>query len=194
MNHSRNIPISAFILIGGKSERFGSEKWRANINGKSVLDRIWDGCMYFEERIVIGKEKPKDFKKPFIFDQLEIQAPINGLYTAIQHAEDDWIQLVSCDLPLIDTDVFQILWNTKTQESDAVIPLTNNRHQVTCALYHKRILNYLESAIDKNDLSLLSLIKNLKITKVNFNSDKRFWNMNTKRNLVEISNYLANKL
>ena len=160
MIHSRNIPISAFILIGGKSERFGSEKWRANINGKSVLDRIWDGCMYFEERIVIGKEKPKDFKKPFIFDQLEIQAPINGLYTAIQHAEDDWIQLVSCDLPLIDTDVFQILWNTKTQESDAVIPLTNNRHQVTCALYHKRILNYLESAIYENDFSLLSLIKN----------------------------------
>ena len=194
MNHSKNIPISAFILIGGKSERFGSEKWRANINGKSVLDRIWDGCMYFEERIVIGKEKPKDFKKPFIFDQLEIQAPINGLYTAIQHAEDDWIQLVSCDLPLIDTDVFQILWNTKTQESDAVIPLTNNRHQVTCALYHKRILNYLESAIYENDFSLLSLIKNLKITKVNFNSYKQFSNMNTKRNLVEISNYLANKL
>jgi molybdopterin-guanine dinucleotide biosynthesis protein A len=194
MNHSRNIPISAFILIGGKSERFGSEKWRANINGKSVLDRIWDGCMYFEERIVIGKEKPKGFKKPFICDQLEIQAPINGLYTAIQHAEDDWIQLVSCDLPLIDADVFQILWNTKTQESDAVIPLTNNRHQVTCALYHKRILNYLESAIYENDFSLLSLIKNLKITKVNFNSDKRFWNMNTKKNLGEISNYLANKL
>ena len=194
MNHSKNIPISAFILIGGKSERFGSEKWRANINGKSVLDRIWDGCMYFEERIVIGKEKPKDFKKPFICDQLEIQAPINGLYTAIQHAEDDWIQLVSCDLPLIDADVFQILWNTKTQESDAVIPLTNNRHQVTCALYHKRILNYLESAIYENDFSLLSLIKNLKITKVNFNSDKRFWNMNTKKNLGEISNYLANKL
>ena len=194
MNHSKNIPISAFILIGGKSERFGSEKWRANINGKSVLDRIWDGCMYFEERIVIGKEKPKDFKKPFICDQLEIQAPINGLYTAIQHAKDDWIQLVSCDLPLIDADVFQILWNTKTQESDAVIPLTNNRHQVTCALYHRRILNYLESAIYENDFSLLSLIKNLKITKVNFNSDKRFWNMNTKKNLGEISNYLANKL
>ena len=194
MNHSRKIPISAFILIGGKSERFGSEKWRANINSKSVLDRIWDACMHFEERIVIGKEKPKNFIKPFICDQLEIQAPINGLYTAMQHTEHDWIQLVSCDLPLIEADVFQILWNTKTQESDAVIPLTNNQHQVTCALYHRRILNYLKSAIDKNDFSLLSLIKNLKITKINFNSDKRFWNMNTKKNLVEISNYLANKL
>ena len=194
MNQSRKIPISAFILIGGKSERFGSEKWRAIINGKSVLDRIWDACMHFEERIVIGKEKPKDFKKPFIYDQLEIQAPINGLYTAIQHTEHDWIQLVSCDLPLIEADVFQMLWNSNAQESDIVIPFSNNRYQVTCALYHKRTLNYLESAINENDFSLLSLIKNLKITKVNFNSDKRFWNMNTKKNLGEISNYLANKL
>jgi molybdopterin-guanine dinucleotide biosynthesis protein A len=194
MNHSRKIPISAFILIGGKSERFGSEKWRANINGKSVLDRIWDACMHFEERVVIGKEKPKNFKKPFICDQLEIQAPINGLYTAIQHSEHDWIQLVSCDIPLIEADVFQMLWNSNAQESDIVIPFSNNRYQVTCALYHKRTLNYLESAINKNNFSLLSLIKNLKITKVNFNSDKRFWNMNTKKNLGEISNYLANKL
>ena len=194
MNHSRKIPISAFILIGGKSERFGSEKWRAIINGKSVLDRIWDACMHFEERVVIGKEKPKNFKKPFICDQLEIQAPINGLYTAIQHTEHDWIQLVSCDLPLIEADVFQMLWNSNAQESDIVIPFSNNRYQVTCALYHKRTLNYLESAINENDFSLLSLIKNLKITKVNFNSDKRFWNMNTKKNLGEISNYLANKL
>ncbi len=194
MNHSRKIPISAFILIGGKSERFGSEKWRANINDKSVLDRIWDACMHFEERVVIGKEKPKNFKKPFICDQLEIQAPINGLYTAIQNSGHDWIQLVSCDLPLIEANVFQMLWNSNTQESDTVIPFSNNRYQVTCALYHKRILNYLESAIDNNDLSLLSLIKNLIITKVNFNSDKRFWNMNTKKNLGEISNYLASKL
>ena len=194
MNHSRKIPISAFILIGGKSERFGSEKWRANINGKSVLNRIWDACMHFEERVVIGKEKPKNFKKPFICDQLEIQAPINGLYTAIQHTEHDWIQLVSCDLPLIEADVFQMLWNRNTQESDTVIPFSNNRYQVTCALYHKRILSYLESSINENNYSLLSLIKNLKITKVNFNSDKRFWNMNTKKNLGEISNYLANKL
>jgi molybdopterin-guanine dinucleotide biosynthesis protein A len=194
MNHSRKIPISAFILIGGKSERFGSEKWRANINGKSVLDRIWDACMHFEERVVIGKEKPKNFKKPFICDQLEIQAPINGLYTAIQHTEHDWIQLVSCDIPLIEADVFQMLWNSNAQESDIVIPFSNNRYQVTCALYHKRTLNYLESAINKNNFSLLSLIKNLKITKVNFNSDKRFWNMNTKKNLVEITTYLANKL
>jgi len=194
MNHSRKIPISAFILIGGKSERFGSEKWRANINGKSVLDRIWDACMHFEERVVIGKEKPKNFKKPFICDQLEIQAPINGLYTAIQNSGHDWIQLVSCDLPLIEANVFQMLWNSNTQESDTVIPFSNNRYQVTCALYHKRILNYLESAIDKKDLSLLSLIKKLNITEVNFNSDKRFWNMNTKKNLGEISNYLASKL
>ncbi|MBT6782697.1 MAG: NTP transferase domain-containing protein, partial [Candidatus Marinimicrobia bacterium] len=51
------IKATAFILIGGKSERFGSPKWKATISGQSVLDRIWNSCDSFEKRYVIGKEK-----------------------------------------------------------------------------------------------------------------------------------------
>ena len=58
---------------------------------------------------MIGKKKPNKLVKPFIFDELEIQAPINGLYTALKHSKTDWILLLSCDLPLIDADVFQVL-------------------------------------------------------------------------------------
>ena len=62
-------PASAFILTGGKSERFGSPKWRSKIKGKTVLDRVWDACRNFEHRYVIGKEKPADIDKPFICDK-----------------------------------------------------------------------------------------------------------------------------
>ena len=103
------ISASAFILIGGKSDRFGSQKWQSIIAGKSVFDHIWDACSGFEHRFVIGKKKPNKLVKPFIFDELEIQAPINGLYTALKHSKTDWILLLSCDLPLIDADVFQVL-------------------------------------------------------------------------------------
>ena len=59
-------PASAFILIGGKSERFGSPKWRAKINGELVIDRLWKSSKNFEHRYVIGKKKPPDMDKPFI--------------------------------------------------------------------------------------------------------------------------------
>ena len=46
------IKATSFILIGGKSERFGSPKWKATISGQSVLDQIWNSCDSFEKRYV----------------------------------------------------------------------------------------------------------------------------------------------
>ena len=95
------ITAKAFILIGGENKRFGSPKWKAVIDGKTVLDRIWDSCTEFENRFVVGKEKPSDLNKSFIQDELKLNAPINGLYTALKNSKTDWNLLLSCDLPLI---------------------------------------------------------------------------------------------
>jgi len=82
MNKLSKIPATAFILIGGKSKRFGSLKWQTTLNGKTILERIWDACDGIGNRYVIGKKKPDSISYPFIKDELEINAPINGLYTA----------------------------------------------------------------------------------------------------------------
>ncbi|MEO2186651.1 MAG: NTP transferase domain-containing protein, partial [bacterium] len=97
----------AFILIGGQSKRVGSPKWEATINGRSILDRIWGACNGFENRYVIGKEKPDSISYPFIKDELDIQAPINGLYTALNYSNSDWNFIISCDLPLMTTEIIQ---------------------------------------------------------------------------------------
>ena len=107
--NKNTISATAFILIGGKSTRFGSPKWKAKINGKSVLDIVWDACNSFENRIIVGKEKLDGFEKPFIQDTLKINAPMNGLYTALNNAKTDWILLLSCDLPLIDFQIINLL-------------------------------------------------------------------------------------
>ena len=173
------IKANAFILIGGKSERFGSPKWQATINGRSILDRIWNSCDSFEKRYVIGKEKPDSISYPFIKDELDIQAPINGLYTAFNNAKTDWILLLSCDLPLIDSKVFKKLWELKNENCDALISIANEKMQVTCGFYHKRILGKLESEIEKENYSIFKLLDNLNSSYVDFGEDDRFLNMNT---------------
>ena len=110
------IPAKAFILIGGKSKRFGSPKWKVVIDGKTVLDRIWGSCTEFENRFVVGKEKHADLNKPFIQDELKLNAPINGLYTALKNTKTDWNLLLSCDLPLVEPDIFLKLWNVQLQD------------------------------------------------------------------------------
>ena len=177
------IKASAFILIGGKSKRFGSPKWQATINGRSILDRIWGVCNGFENRYVIGKEKPDSISYPFIKDELDIQAPINGLYTAFNNAKTDWILLLSCDLPLIAKSVFEMLWESKTENISAIIPKANGITQVTCGFYHKRMVPILENEIQNGNYSLIKLLEKINSTFIDFGDDQRLINMNTKKDM-----------
>jgi len=181
------IKATAFILIGGKSERFGSPKWKATISGQSVLDRIWNSCDSFEKRYVIGKEKPDSISYQFFKDELDIHAPINGLYTALNNAKTDWILLLSCDLPLIDSKVFKKLWELRNENCDPVIPIANDKMQVTCGFYHKRIFPTLDSEIQRENFSLFKLLEKLNTAYVKFGEDDRFLNMNTPEDHEAIS-------
>ena len=179
MNQPIIIPATATILIGGESKRFGSPKWEAIIDGIKLIDRTWDSCEIFENRFVVGKEKPDSISYSFIKDELDLQAPINGIYTALKYSKTDWVFLLSCDLPLIDSKVFEKLWESKSENCDAVIPFSNDKIQVTCGFYHKRVLSTLESEIEKKNYSIFKLLEKLNTAYVKFGKDDRFLNMNT---------------
>ena len=185
------INATLFILIGGKSNRFGSPKWEAVIDGNSVLDRLWNECSNFEHRFVVGKENPGNLNKQFIYDDLELQAPITGLYTSLKHTKTDWSFLLSCDLPLMNANIVNALWDARTESVDAVVPHANNRIQGTCAFYNKCILSQVELAINCSEYSLYSIADKLNSIKIEFGNDKRFWNMNTKKDYEKILQYIT---
>ena len=193
MNQPTKIPATATILIGGESRRFGSPKWEAIIDGIKLIDRTWDLCEIFESRFVVGKEKPDSISYSFIKDELDLQAPINGIYTALKYSKTDWVFLLSCDLPLIDSKVFEKLWESKSENCDAVVPFSNDKIQVTCGFYHKRILGKLESEIEKGNYSIFKLLDNLNTSYVDFGEDYRFMNMNIKKDMRAVEKILISK-
>ena len=193
MKKPTKIPATAYILIGGESKRFGSLKWQTTINGQTILDRIWDACDGIGNRYVIGKKKLDSISYPFIKDELEINAPINGLYTALKYSKTDWILLLSCDLPLIDSRVFNKLWDSKSENCDIVIPVSNDKIQVTCGFYQKRIFTKLESEIQNGNYSLFKLVEKLNPYYINFGNNQSFLNMNTKKDMRTVEKILISK-
>ena len=193
MNKPTKIPATAYILIGGESKRFGSLKWQTTINGQTILDHTWNACDGIRYRCVIGKEKPDSVSHPFIKDELEINAPINGLYTALKYSKTEWILLLSCDLPLIDSKIFNKLWDSKLENCDIIIPITNDKIQVVCAFYHKRIITKLESEIENGNYSLFKLVEKLNSYYINFGNNESFLNMNTKKDLRAVEKILISK-
>ena len=174
------IHASAYILIGGQSQRFGSRKWKVQIDGKPILDHLWEKCSDFGSRWVVGKDQPFELDKPFIADKLILRAPFNGLYTALHHTQSEWNLILSCDLPLLTATVIEQLWRKKHNNSYGVIPKTKKGLEPLAGFYNRRLISLLNSKLDNEDFSLQSLIKNENFTIVTMDSDKdAFFNMNT---------------
>ena len=164
---SRSISAKVGILIGGKSRRFGSPKWEAKIGGLTILERVWEACSDFEERVVIGKKRPPRFNKPFLSDQTDAQSPIFGLYALLKNSNHEWNFLLSCDLPLLTKEVLRKVWEKRNDKVDIIIPKANGRIQVTCALYNKKLEKPVSQIIQEGSLSLRSLAEKRTFRKIN---------------------------
>ena len=180
MSNPNSISARAGILIGGGSQRFGSPKWNAKIGKTSVLDRLWDVCSDFEKRVVIGKSKPNQIKKPFLSDLTASQAPIFGLYTLLYNSEYKWNLLLSCDLPLLTKNLLKKIWDARDNQADIILPNLNGINQVTCALYKKNLIGEVEKAIKNESLSLQKLVNESRVRKITVESwNQELTNMNT---------------
>ena len=176
------IHASAYILIGGQSQRFGSQKWKVQIDGNPVLDRLWEKCSGFGSKWVVGKDQPIELGKPFIADKLILRAPFNGLYTALHHTQSEWNLILSCDLPLLTATVIEELWQKihNHNNSYGVIPKTKKGLEPLAGFYNRRSISLLNSRLENEDYNLQTLIENENFTIVTMDSDKdTFFNMNT---------------
>ena len=187
------IEATAYILMGGKNTRFGSEKWKAKLGSQIVLDSIWNACSIFKERKLIGKKKPEQINKTFITDIYNYHAPIVGLHTALINSKTNWILVLSCDLPLINEGCLKFIWDSKKKGVDAVVPIVKDQVQPLCSLYNIDILSQLNYSINKQNLSLHKFLKSINTQFINMDHYERsFFNMNTQDDLKKIK--IKNKI
>ncbi len=168
------VPI--YILAGGRSSRFGSDKARALIGGKPLIVRIAKalepaGCSV----VVVADRQDKyaDLGLHTIADQGGYAGPMRGLHAALAHwcghpaalrESQDWLLLCSCDLLDVRVDMVSELMRTRRRDSSAVA----FRNDAGCweplfALYHRRLLEVIDSSSPAT-LSSLSRLLDLHCT------------------------------
>tara|TARA_B100000929_G_scaffold61286_1_gene46463 strand:+ start:170 stop:754 length:585 start_codon:yes stop_codon:yes gene_type:complete len=193
MSSSTKIPTYAFILIGGQSKRFGYPKWKSKIGKSTLLDYIYNVCSLFNHTFIVGKERPDGLNKPFLKDKFDFQAPINGIFSSLEKSDSDWNFIISIDLPLMTPTIIKEIWESGNKSQDVIIPRIKDHLQPVCAFYHKRILPQISNQIEKNELSLHSLINNIKTGYLDMdNYSKEFSNMNTQEEYNEINKEMMN--
>ncbi|MEO8574047.1 MAG: molybdenum cofactor guanylyltransferase [Pyrinomonadaceae bacterium] len=138
-------PIEAFILIGGKSSRLGTDKAFVELGGRTLIKRavvnVRAGLPDAEVTVVAGNStrfaiEALSADVPFILDLHEYRGPLGGLHAALAYAKTPWIFVLACDYPFVSPDLIELLSGAVSEDRGAVVPKQRDgRLQPLCAFY-----------------------------------------------------------
>jgi molybdenum cofactor guanylyltransferase len=158
--------MNCYVLIGGASSRMGRPKIDLPFAGSTFLGRILAaagpvfGSITAVQRaggVAVGSLRT-------IYEpEHELQAPVFGLWRALQDAQERCFML-AIDYPLLTSEVLRYLVR-RVSESDAamVVPRWNGKLQMLCAGYSPIILPRFKPRIDSGQLNLRGLTDELEV-------------------------------
>ncbi len=136
--------IEAVILTGGGSRRMGMDKSKLLLNGEAMLDRMLR--LLDEVRISTTVLGP---------DGLPDSSPGSGPLCALAgfRPTKSFVFVTSCDIPRFDPSVVTLM-RDQIGDSDACIPVYEQRLQPLCALYSSKAFGLLPDLIQQGEIKV----------------------------------------
>lgn len=155
------MPVPAYILAGGRSSRFGSDKALALLDGEPLILRLARALREMARPVIAVADRPGKYAVlgvPTLADCVRGLGPLGGLLTALRHARHRWILLASCDLVEIRPRWISLLLAGRHPGTLAVA-FRGAHWQPMPALYHKLLCAAAERQIRRRELALWKLIE-----------------------------------
>jgi len=152
--------FSTYILCGGKSSRMGSEKGLVMYKGKTFIQRILEAVTPVCDTIclVTNNHAYASYNYPLIPDVISEKGPVGGIYTALKHSSTPWNLILSCDVPMITTEVLQNHLLKKLPDTAITYLSDGHKNSPLIGLYAQHLVGNFEQALRKDYLKLLDLI------------------------------------
>jgi molybdopterin-guanine dinucleotide biosynthesis protein A len=121
--------LSVIVLAGGKSRRIGSDKAFLLYRGRYFITLIVEEMSKLSNEVIvtIGKMEKRKFElalenynSTIINDDYNLENPLNGILTAFNYTKNQYAAVVTCDIPLVKSEVMLFLYHRARKHSAAV--------------------------------------------------------------------------
>jgi molybdopterin-guanine dinucleotide biosynthesis protein A len=179
------------VQAGGESRRMGRDKALMPFLGLRLIERVIDRVSPIADELLVITNHPEAFeflKLPLHVDIRPGKGALGGLYTALQISNYEFVAVVACDMPFINSSLLVALRDMIIQEDyDAAIPKTSQGLEPFHAVYRRsKCLPAVEAALDKGSWKMDSWLSDVKIRYVLPGETAfldplqlAFWNLNT---------------
>ncbi|MCP4131001.1 MAG: molybdenum cofactor guanylyltransferase [bacterium] len=163
--------VPAYIIAGGKSKRFGTDKSLHDYEGKPLIQHIFDAVNPVFDNIYISAndgEKYSFLGVETVPDIVPDLGPIGGLYSVLCHAKEngaDSAFVVPCDMPNLNADLIEYMLSIP-MEYDLIIPVLGSYYEPLHAIYSIKCLDPLKELIDNNKRKIIELVDKVEIRPV----------------------------
>lgn len=91
--------VTAVVLCGGASRRFGSDKTRAELAGRPVLDHVLDGLPPDWPVVCVGPQRPTERGATWVREDPPGGGPAAAVAAALQHVRTPAVVVLGGDMP-----------------------------------------------------------------------------------------------
>jgi molybdopterin-guanine dinucleotide biosynthesis protein A len=163
--------VSAIVLAGGRSSRFGTDKLAARIDGRPILDHVLEAVRAVADEIVLALP-PQEAGTPdrledrggvkVVHDREPFAGPLAGLAGALAAATQPTAIVVGGDMPRVRPAVLEAMLAVLEPGMDAVaLGVEADVRPLPLALRVEPARAAVTSALERGDRSLRSLVSAL---------------------------------
>jgi len=198
--------VRGYVLAGGASSRFGTDKALAEFQGQTMLARTAKllATAVSNAKIVSSAAKLSDAAYRTIPDRWPGEGPLGGILTALLDAQREcntnaWSLIISCDMPFLTVEWLRILAERALQSgAEAVVPKSAQGWEPLCACWRVSAAEIVLPNFEAGTRKVTEALNALHVEVLDekdwkrFDTDRRlFWNMNTVADYEEARRVIA---
>lgn len=195
--------ISVVIQAGGRSLRMGKDKGLVKLAGRPLVSYAAEALDGLGDECLLIAQEPEAYAWlgiPVIRDPQPGLGPLHGLRTAMRATHGACLLVAACDMPFIERGLASHLVRlaTKGTVPAAVVPRRGGQFQPMLAVYPRRLLPSLESALDRGLKSMTDWLAEIDLEILEGSELERFdpqglsfFNVNRPEDLMEAERLLV---
>ncbi|TAL39038.1 MAG: molybdenum cofactor guanylyltransferase [Spirochaetes bacterium] len=168
--------VTAYIVAGGKSSRFGRDKSLYPYEGKPLIEHVIGTLSLVFDRIVIVADESAKFAYlglECIPDAVPAHGPIGGIYSALLHAAGPYSFISACDMPFLSAGLIRYM-GTFIGTHDVIVPCVNEFYEPLHAFYSRACIDPLCSAIEENRRQIIRIFPAVNVRRIPEDEIRRF--------------------
>lgn len=190
---------SAVILAGGAGSRLGKEKSLIEFDGRPLIQWSVEKLALLAEDVVVVARGPEQSRQledlipdaAIACDGISGYGPVAGLAAGLEKARSEYVLAIGCDLPFLNVDVINLLFE-QAKGWEAAVPTRENGMMEPLHSVYKRdaLLSACQRAIERGERRIRVPLSMLRVKCVAVELLKNldpelltFFNLNTREDL-----------